>query len=403
MKTNHVILYTDKKLATTYRASGPVPENLSFKLKPNTLQGSSKINIAIEEMDSGKTSDLYNRNSDVIAIAPIMPLKLIQPINKPLKVTDSKIKDELWNIEAVAASKSEFNGAGIRIAILDTGIDSKHIAFKGMKLHEKDFTGEGNGDIEGHGTHCAGVAFGRDIKGRRIGIANASDDALIAKVLGVNGGGSDILVNAINWAVNSGANIISMSLGIDFPGYAAQLEMDGMHKEAAISSALDGYRKNILLFESLANLVRVQSQNKFTQPVIIIAASGNESSRPQYRINVSPPAVSEGIISVGAVGKEKSNLYVAPFSNMDPTLCAPGVDIISAEANTNGLISLDGTSMATPHVAGIAALWAEKLLKKNQFNANTLYSNITVACKDDKLKKEDADDYGVGIVQAPFR
>ena len=85
--------------------------------------------------------------------------------------------------------RSTWTGEGVTVAVLDTGIDSKHPAFAGVDIVEKDFTGTGNGDRQGHGTHCAGTIFGRDVDGKRIGVARGVKRALIGKVLGDEGGG----------------------------------------------------------------------------------------------------------------------------------------------------------------------------------------------------------------------
>ena len=73
-------------------------------------------------------------------------------------------------------------------------------------------------------------------------------------MLGPGGGGSDTILQAIQWAANSGAHVVSMSLGIDFPGYVAQLIAQNVPAELATSIALDAYRANVLLFERLASL-----------------------------------------------------------------------------------------------------------------------------------------------------
>ena len=230
------------------------------------------------------------------------------------------------------ADASSFDGSDGIVAVLDTGIDAAHPAFAGVTLVEQDFTGEGNGDTHGHGTHCAGTIFGRDVDGTRIGVARGVKKALIGKVLGGEGGGSDAIVRAINWAVEEGANVISMSLGIDFPGFVEFLITNqGLPIDLATTTALEGYRQNVLLFERLASLVR--AREAFGETTLIVAAAGNESRRDEnadFEIACSPPAVSEGLISVAALGLSNGKFTVAPFSNTNVLVSGPGVGIQSA-------------------------------------------------------------------------
>jgi subtilisin family serine protease len=376
-----------------------------LRSQPASIRGSDSpadLPIEIEEISTSKAADL-TRRSDIKAVAPAMPMQLIAPVAEQEVATTSTTGGSTWGIKAVQANTSPLTGDGIVVAVLDTGIDAAHPAFAGMNLIQQDFTGDGNGDTEGHGTHCAGTIFGRDVNGSRIGVARGVQTALIGKVLGSKGGSSDAICQAMMWAVNNGANVISMSLGIDFPGAVKRLTAQGVPVELATSQALAAYRANVQLFGAVAEFI--QERSEIFQPTLVIAAAGNESRRdrnPQWEIEVAPPAVSSGIISVAALGESPTGLVVAPFSNTGADVAAPGVGIISAKRG-GGLVALDGTSMATPHVAGLAALWAEKLSKgRGGVSANVLSDRLRGSATDEGLRAGfDPYDIGSGLVRAP--
>src|SRR5262249_7186139 len=151
--------------------------------------------------------------------------------------------------------------------------------------------------------------------------------ALIGKVLGEGGGSSATIATAIQWAVNEGAHIISMSLGIDFPGFVDFLvNVRGLDINPATSIALEQYRANVNLFTALA--AAVQAQGACGQGTVIVAASGNESNRPTFEIAVAPPAAGTGLIAVGALQQGAAGLSVASFSNNQVDVSAPGVGVI---------------------------------------------------------------------------
>jgi subtilisin family serine protease len=361
----------------------------------------ASLEVEVDELDR-RSSRAVAAKKDVKAIAPIIPMKLIRPVPMP-EDTAQPAAGTAWGITAVKADVSAFDGTDVVVAVLDTGIAQAHPAFTGVTIIEKDFSGEGNGDQHGHGTHCAGTIFGRDVNGTRIGVARGVKKVLIGKVLGANGGGSDAIVQAINWAVEEGANVISMSLGIDFPGFVERMiTQQGLPVDLATTMALEGYRQNILLFERLASLVR--AREAFGETTVIVAAAGNESRRDanaDFEIACSPPAVSEGLISVAALGQSAAGFVVAPFSNTNVMVSGPGVGIQSARA-TGGLVSMSGTSMATPHVAGIAALWMQQLALNGPVPGSLLKSKLVASGVQTGITGTfDVADIGSGMVQAP--
>jgi subtilisin family serine protease len=343
------------------------------------------------------------RDASVVAIAPAMPMRLIAP-RKEGPVTQAAAGTVAWGVKAVRADTSPLTGEGIVVAVIDTGINARHPAFAGVELIEKDFTGEGNGDNHGHGTHCAGTIFGRAVDGTRIGIATGVKKALIGKVLDREGNGSsEQIVSAILWAVDQGAHVISMSLGMDFPGWVKDMiEREKMPPDLATSRALEGYRANTQLFDTLSDHIR--SRATATQTTLLVAAAGNESHRdidPQFEVGVSPPAVADGVVSVGALGQGPNGFLIANFSNTGNNVSAPGVNIVSA-AVEGGLQSMSGTSMATPHVAGVAALWAQQLASHGRLNAFDLVGKLAGTATNAGLAEGfDPFDVGAGLVQAP--
>jgi subtilisin family serine protease len=363
----------------------------------------SEVSVEVETLEAADVDDLA-RDPDTEAVAQSMPISLISPLAMDNAEAVAFSSDPGWGVTAVGAATSSKTGQGVTVAVLDTGIHAEHVAFAGAEVVQEDFTGEGNGDANGHGTHCAATIAGRDVNGVRIGVAPGVERILAGKVLSATSGESAWIANAMQWALRNEADVISMSLGIDFPGFVQRaIDVFDMPPNVATSLALEQYRQNIVLFSKLANLVGTTSV--IQRGSFVVAASGNESSRPAFVIAAAPPAASEGITAVGAVGLDTATgeLRIAKFSNTGANVVAPGVNIVSAETGTvDGLVAKSGTSMATPHVAGVAALWVEAMRDSGQgFDVGALTAKVIGRALRASISNPKPQDVGSGLVQAP--
>lgn len=262
--------------------------------------------------------------------------------NKPIPAKN--LVEMEWGIKSIGIEKALYTGKGIDVCILDTGLEMSHPDFSSLEIEGKSFIqGEDwSKDPNGHGTHCTGISAGnlRSDTGKRYGIAKDCN-LKIAKVLSDKGKGTtSSVIDAIDWAITKKFRILSLSLAS--PVYLNE--------------------KPSVLFETVGT--RALENN-----CLIIAAAGNDSNRPSLPKPVSAPANSLSIMAVAAIDGQ---MRVAKFSNggLNPStggninVCAPGVDIFSTypknTKNKNYYFALSGTSMATPHVSGLAALYMEQ-------------------------------------------
>jgi subtilisin family serine protease len=381
---------------------GPTQSSAVFGARGAPRAGVSKPSVEALDLSKKDLRDIA-RDPKVNAVARIMPIKLI----KPLTAAAGSGAGEAWGIGAVGADVSSRTGDGVVVAILDTGIESGHPAFAGARIMQQDFTGTGDGDTDGHGTHTAGTIFGRDVGGVRIGVARGVTRALVGKVLDPSGDGStEMILRAVNWAIDRGAHVVSMSLGIDFPGHVRQLiDERGWPPELATSRALEDYRSNVRIFDSLTRMAEARGAAA-GEGTVIVAATGNESKRdrdPPFEIAASLPAAALDVVSVGALDRSPGGLRPADFSNTFPQVSAPGVDILSAGLG-GGLLPLSGTSMACPHVAGVACLWWEELKDAGEVpaTASTVRTKLLATARTSVFDPDvQFVDRGWGIVTAP--
>lgn len=235
-----------------------------------------------------------------------------------------------WGITQINADDvwSNNTGAGIKVAIIDTGIQSNHPDLAdnvkgGIRFYMRGFTLYNDSkweDDHGHGTHVAGTIAGLD---NTIGVVGVAPNAELyaVKVLDRSGSGSwEAVAAGIRWAADNGMDVASMSLG-------------GSSGTSGLASAVS---------------------YALAAGVVLVAAAGNSGDGNPSTTEISYPAAYSGVIAVGATSSSNA---VASWSSSASyvALCAPGVSVFSTYKGST-YATLSGTSMATPHVSGTAAL-----------------------------------------------
>jgi subtilisin family serine protease len=408
---SHVFNAKREKMPTNYlvlRATVPLDEGVEFT-KPSAWETKGAGADLTAHVVSGHETDAGDLRADpknaAVMDADVM-LSLITPrasaANEKTALTLAGTIKMPAGLIAVKAHTSPFTGQGVTVAVLDTGLDDSHPAFTGKTIVKRDFTGEGANatdvsDKDGHGTHCAGTVCGTTVDGIRVGVAPGVTKVCIGKVLDKNGGSLEMFIKGMMWAVmDEKALIVSMSLGYDLPRNVKRLVARGVDPALAAQAAMNQQSDIIKGVSTLRAFLEWQSNN-----VIFAAASGNESARPKFVLDAGLPAAE--LFAVGAVGATAAGdkWQVADFSNGRAQVAAPGVDVVSAAAG-GGWASKSGTSMATPHVAGVAALWAEKLRNQGGLIAPSMLRAAIMANADRQpLLNPQSDATGVGLVQCP--
>ncbi|MCW6005635.1 S8 family serine peptidase [Micromonospora sp. CPCC 205371] len=351
-------------------ALGPVTEgrldrrlfDVAYLARNGYADKDSKTLPVIVRYPAGARSDLSRRADDLPASARTATLATVNAaaveVEKPNAETfwasalagidslwlDGRVQADLAEsvpmIGAPQAWASGYDGSGVTVAVLDTGVDEKHPALAGKVTATRSFVpGQGVQDGNGHGTHVASTVAGVD--GRYKGVAPGAS-LIVGKVLDNSGNGSESrIIAGMQWAVDQGADVVNMSLG----GCCT----DGTDP---MSQAVD----------------RLSTQSG----ALFVIAAGNNGANGNRTIN--SPGAATSALTVAAVDKQDRT---ASFSSrgprvgdfgLKPDISAPGVAITAARADGTALgpvvdekfTTISGTSMASPHVAGAAAILAQR-------------------------------------------
>ncbi len=262
--------------------------------------------------------------------------------------------DATWGLKATGVLDTTFTGAGVRVAILDTGIDFNHPDFVGrVEQAVSCVPGQPPLDRFGHGTHCAGTVCGprQPASGRRYGVAPSAQLVSI-KVLADNGEGRDgDIVTGMYWAHRAGCRVLNMSI----------------HRPV---NAGEGY---LTYYQNAAQTI-------LNSGGVVVSIAGNHSDRALGRVApVASPANCPALLAVGAM--DAAGL-IGNFSNRaingsggEVDFVAPGVQVYSSFPGAAQYVRKDGTSMAAPHVTGMIAMLLEA---DPGMNANDVYQRLRV-------------------------
>lgn len=251
------------------------------------------------------------------------------------RVSAAEVDANLTQIGAPTAWQAGLSGAGIKVAVLDTGIDASHPDLAGQVVASAAFDGSPDAvDHHGHGTHVASLIAGTGAAsdGARRGVAYGAK-LVVGKVLDDNAEGSESdIIAGMQWAVAQGSRVVNMSLG----GLVQNTDDDPMVRALQDLSASSG--------------------------ALFVVAAGN--SGPSNG-TIEVPGAAPAALTVGAVDSQDRMVFfssrgpTAGPNRLKPDITAPGVNIIGARAGggtTDPYTTISGTSQATPQVAGAAAL-----------------------------------------------
>ncbi|WP_089724024.1 S8 family peptidase [Candidatus Thiosymbion oneisti] len=339
---NHIVQGAlARMLAPTSKSSGPKGEG------PNRFWASRAMPLRLNKEELKKLPDEVAGIEDIHLNRRLSVPALLQT-RRP-EVEEKEVLHSTWGLERCNALAAwglfSSRGRGVTIGLLDTGVDAEHPDLKGKIAHWAEFDYAGNQvmgsrphDSDTHGTHCAGTLVGGAGSGRCIGLA---PEAGIAAALVLNGkkGGSDAQVLAgIDWAVDQGVDVISLSLG----GLMMDPKTPPTYTQAIRSCSEAG----------IPVVVAIGNEGEQTT-----GAPGNDLFA--LSVGATDPRDRVAAFSGGRTQIIYESDYIdpadLPLPYSKPELTAPGVAVYSSVPG-GGYQSFSGTSMATPHVAAAIAL-----------------------------------------------
>ena len=317
-----------------------------------TIRGLGVQVVSVRSGQERAKVDAYNRNPNV-KYAELNGIATVsRDPDDPYDNTDWYASSKHGNVQQWAWGKIKAYGAwdkttgssSVKVAVVDTGIDSSHPDLPAVVLHKDYYTTNNAEDDNGHGTHVAGTIGASTNNTTGVAGSNWGVELMAVKALNKNGSGSYAnIADGIIWAANNGAKVINLSLG-------------GTYDSTTLRNAVDA---------------------AWNKGAVLACAAGNSgSTRRNY------PGAYTNCIAVGATNETDQKASFSNYSKKWVDIGAPGVHILSTMPNSPVTLttssgyyenydSLNGTSMATPHVAGVAGLvWSTGLCDDNNVTTN---------------------------------
>jgi minor extracellular protease Epr len=375
LSTSMSFLSTEKVNAQEPTGDSQKQVIIVLKDKTTTKNKSSKLRSqgkSVKDLDNVHSINTQLTDSEITDLKKDPNVISVEEDTKLFAIQDTETTD--WGINNVGAEKSwssGLTGAGVDIAVIDTGINTSHPDFAATTgaaaivggISEVSYT-DSYEDDNGHGTHVAGIIGARQNGTGVIGIAPESSIYAV-KALGSDGSGytSDIIAG-IDWAIGQGVDIISMSLGSSTGSTALQNACDTANSDG----------------------------------ILVVAAAGNTGSKTatvKSKDTINYPAKYDSVIAVGATDSSNDRAYFSS-TGKELDVMAPGYNILS-DNYKGGTVKMSGTSMATPYVAGDLALLKQA---HSTYSSSEIRALLESACTD--LGPTGIDNLnGHGLIQAP--